>query len=158
EIGMGDDLSLKGRDSIRTPMQWSANPGAGFSTAAETFRPVISTGHYRYEKVNVTAQRHDPMSLLAWFERMIRTLKESPEVGDGDCTPLDKEFAPGVLVHRAQGHAGTMVFLHNLSREPATVDLSHLDNEADHPNQVFGNRAYDDQDFDLGNLRLDGYG
>jgi len=158
EIGMGDDLSLKGRDSIRTPMQWSANPGAGFSTAAETFRPVISTGHYRYEKVNVTAQRHDPMSLLAWFERMIRTLKESPEVGDGDCTPLDKEFAPGVLVHRAQGHAGTMVFLHNLSRAPATVDLSHLDNEADHPNQVFGNRAYDDQDFDLGNLRLDGYG
>ena len=38
------------------------------------------------------------------------------------------------------------------------MDLSHLDNEADHPNQVFGNRAYDDQDFDLGNLRLDGYG
>ncbi len=158
EIGMGDDLSLKGRDSIRTPMQWSAGPGAGFSTAAETFRPVISKGQYRYEKVNVTSQRHDPKSLLAWFERMIRTLKESPEVGDGDCTPLDKEFSPGVLVHRADGHGGTMVFLHNLSREAATVDLSHLDNEADHPNQVFGNQAYDDQDFDLGNLRLDGYG
>ena len=36
EIGMGDDLSLKGRDSIRTPMQWSASPGAGFSDCGPT--------------------------------------------------------------------------------------------------------------------------
>ena len=33
EIGMGDDLSLKERDAIRTPMQWSGAPNGGFSTA-----------------------------------------------------------------------------------------------------------------------------
>ena len=34
EIGMGDDLSLPDREAIRTPMQWSPLPNAGFSTAA----------------------------------------------------------------------------------------------------------------------------
>src|SRR4029078_736959 len=30
EIGMGEDLSLEGRNSIRTPMQWSSLPNGGF--------------------------------------------------------------------------------------------------------------------------------
>jgi maltose alpha-D-glucosyltransferase / alpha-amylase len=30
EIGMGDDLALPERDSVRTPMQWSADDNAGF--------------------------------------------------------------------------------------------------------------------------------
>ena len=32
EIRMGEDLSLKERDAIRTPMQWSAGKNGGFST------------------------------------------------------------------------------------------------------------------------------
>lgn len=34
EIGMGDDLSQKERNSIRPPMQWSGEPNAGFSKAS----------------------------------------------------------------------------------------------------------------------------
>src|SRR5213078_296260 len=33
EIGMGEDLSLPGRQAIRTPMQWSPSKGGGFSDA-----------------------------------------------------------------------------------------------------------------------------
>src|SRR5262249_10907527 len=36
EIGMGDDLSLTERGSVRTPMQWSRESQAGFSTARQT--------------------------------------------------------------------------------------------------------------------------
>jgi maltose alpha-D-glucosyltransferase/alpha-amylase len=144
EIGMGDDLSLEGRDSIRTPMQWSLAANGGFSTAQadRLVRPVISTGDYGYEAVNVTNQRRDRRSLLSWFERMIRTLREAPEVGSGTCTHVDVPAPRGVLVHRADDDTGTMVFVHNLGEEPGTVDLSSLVAEAEFPNDVLADQEY----------------
>ena len=159
EIGMGDDLSLSGRNAIRTPMQWSSKPNGGFSSAEpdRLVRPVISTGEYGYQKVNVTSQRHDPSSFLSWFERMIRTLREAPEVGSGNCTHVDLPVPHGVLVHRADGAGGTMVFLHNLGDQDGTVDLSSLADDAEYPNDVLADREYGD----LGKLdavAVGGYG
>ncbi|HEV7961979.1 MAG TPA: alpha-amylase family glycosyl hydrolase, partial [Actinoplanes sp.] len=144
EIGMGDDLSLKGRDSIRTPMQWSFLQNGGFSTAEpdRVVRPVVSKGEFGYQNVNVTKQRHDPSSLLSWFERMIRTLREAPEVGSGTCTHIDIPAPHGVLVHRADDVTGTMLFLHNLGEHDGTVDLSSLADEAEYPNDVLADREY----------------
>jgi maltose alpha-D-glucosyltransferase/alpha-amylase len=146
EIGMGDDLSLEGRDAIRTPMQWSLLANGGFSTADpdQLVRPVISTGEFSYENVNVTRQRQSPASLLSWFERMIRTLREAPEVGSGSCTHVDVPAPHGLLVHRADDVTGTMLFLHNLSDKDGTVDLSSIAGEAEFPNDVLADREYGD--------------
>ena len=154
EIGMGEDLSLNGRDAIRTPMQWSS-----LATAApeQLVRPVIAAGEYDYQRVNVTTQRHDPASLLSWFERMIRTLREAPEVGSGSCTHVDVPTPAGVLVHRADDVTGTMLFLHNLGPDDATVDLAGLDAEAQHPNDVLADREYPDPG-KLDALDVAGYG
>ncbi|NJP32207.1 alpha-amylase family protein [Micromonospora thermarum] len=159
EIGMGEDLSLPGRQAIRTPMQWRYQPNAGFSTAdpEKLVRPVIDKGEFSYEKVNVTAQRADRTSLLAWFERMIRTLREAPEIGSGSTTHIDVPTPPGVLAHRADGSTGTMVFLHNLGTGDAVVDLSHLEPEADLPIDVLGDRSYAPVG-KLDRLQLAGYG
>jgi maltose alpha-D-glucosyltransferase/alpha-amylase len=144
EIGMGDDLALEGRDAIRTPMQWSLVANGGFSTASrdQLVRPVISDGEFGFEKVNVTLQRHDPSSLLSWFERMIRTLREAPEVGSGTCTHVDVPGPGGVLVHRADAASGTMVFVHNLGTDDVTLDLSTLAAEAESPNDVLADQEY----------------
>jgi maltose alpha-D-glucosyltransferase/alpha-amylase len=123
-------------------MQWSLLPNGGFSAADQPVRPVISAGEYSYQRVNVTDQRHDPHSLLAWFERMIHTLRESPEVGAGRCRPVDVKLPAGVLAHRADGVTGSMLFLHNLGTDDVQADLGVLASEADHPNQVFGDRDY----------------
>jgi maltose alpha-D-glucosyltransferase/alpha-amylase len=159
EIGMGEDLSLTGREAIRTPMQWSYLPNAGFSRAepGELVRPVVSGGDFGYETVNVTAQRGDPSSLLSWFERMIGTLREAPEVGSGSCTHIDVEMPHGVLAHRADAPSGTMVFLHNLGPDPAVVDLSSIAADADHPNDVLADQAYADVG-GLDKLDVAGYG
>jgi maltose alpha-D-glucosyltransferase/alpha-amylase len=159
EIGMGEDLSLPGREAIRTPMQWSHKANAGFSTAAakELIRPVITGGEFGFETVNVTAQRHDRASLLAWFERMIRTLREAPEIGTGTCSHLDLPMPRGVLAHRADGQDGSLVFLHNLDNRKVTVDLSALADEADQPNDILSDQDYESM-ASLESLRLGGYG
>jgi maltose alpha-D-glucosyltransferase/alpha-amylase len=144
EIGMGDDLDLEGRNSIRTPMQWSYAEHGGFTGSDNPVRPVIDRGPYGYKNLNVTAQRHDPTSLLAWFERMIHTLRESPEVGAGRCTVIEQKLPTGVLAHRADGSTGSMLFLHNLGTDTVTVDLGFLHAESNHPNQVFGDQDYAD--------------
>jgi maltose alpha-D-glucosyltransferase / alpha-amylase len=65
-----------------------------------------------------------------------------------------------VLVHRADGVTGTMVFLHNLSDEPGTVDLSSLAGEASDPDQVFADGDYPHLSGpdELGALVLAGFG
>jgi maltose alpha-D-glucosyltransferase/alpha-amylase len=59
EIGMGDDLALPERQAVRTPMQWTDAPQAGFSTSAKIIHPVIAKGHYRYDQLNIEKQRRD---------------------------------------------------------------------------------------------------
>ena len=124
EIGMGDDLSIDGRDAVRTPMQWSDSANAGFSTA-ESDRlphPVISHGRFGYRKVNVAAQRADSDSFLYWIERIIRTRRECPELGWGRHTVVETGD-PAVLVTRSEENGDVVLAVHNLSRRPASVDL-----------------------------------
>ena len=159
EIGMGDDLTQDGRNAIRTPMQWSLDANGGFSSAPadQLVRPVISGGDYGFEKVNVTRQRQSPHSLLSWFERMIRTLREAPEVGSGSCTHVDVPAPTGLLVHRADDATGTMLFLHNLSPEDGVVDLGSLYPEANFPNDVLADQEYAEPG-KLDKLAVAGYG
>ena len=134
EIGMGDDLSLPVRDAIRTPMQWSplATP-ASPPPRRPAGRPVVTDGAFGYDNVNVRAQRNDPDSLLSWFERMMRTLRECPEINAGTCTHVDVPTPPGLLVHRAEDASGTMLFLHNLGdQDPRGCQQRRRDDLVDH--------------------------
>jgi maltose alpha-D-glucosyltransferase / alpha-amylase len=114
EIGMGDDLSLPDRESVRTPMQWDGSANGGFSPAAaeRLVLPVIADGPFGYPSVNVDRQRYDAQSLLNWLERMIRRRKDCPAFGMGDCSFIDTGH-PALLAQRCD-HDGRAVFaLHN---------------------------------------------
>ncbi|HEX2048333.1 MAG TPA: alpha-amylase family protein [Acidimicrobiales bacterium] len=159
EIGMGDDLSLKERDAIRTPMQWSAGPNAGFSTAPaeKLHRPVITGGDFGYETVNVEAQRRDPGSLLHRMEQMLHTLRECPEFGIGKCTPVDTGD-PAVLALHYEAPGGVMLAVHNLSDERRTVDLGQQPGQEGDPLEMFADRGYDRVGPELKGIDLAGYG
>ncbi|MDR5734087.1 alpha-amylase family protein [Caballeronia sp. LZ025] len=120
EIGMGDDLRLPERESLRTPMQWSTEPHAGFTKHARPVSPVISGGPYGYERVNVASQRRDPDSLLNWMERMIRMRKEVPEISWGDFAIL-RTSRDDVLALRYDWRNNSVVCLHNFSAAACTV-------------------------------------
>ena len=157
ELGMGEDLSLPERTAIRTPMQWSATANGGFSTApAEDLTvPMVQGETFGYAAVNVTDQRRDPASLLVWFERMLHTLRECPEVGAGRHTPMAVGPAH-VLVHQVSHGSGALLLLHNLGRTPARLDV-RAQVEADGPVlELFGDQDYGEPD--LAALELAPYG
>ena len=61
EIGMGDNLFLKDRDGVRTPMQWSPDRNGGFSTAEQVrlYAPPVTDPTYGYSAVNVESQERN---------------------------------------------------------------------------------------------------
>ncbi|HYC51426.1 MAG TPA: alpha-amylase family protein [Gemmatimonadaceae bacterium] len=123
EIGMGDDLSLPQRDAVRTPMQWSDDPQAGFSTARKLEHPIIADGSvWDYRRVNVEAQQRDPASLFSWTARMIRLRKECPEIGWGTWTTIATGF-PDVLALRYDWRGNSIVVVHNFAEMPRSVRL-----------------------------------
>ena len=120
EIGMGDDLSLPERNCARTPMQWSAEPHGGFTKSDKPILPVIDSGPFGYGYVNAADQKRDPDSLLNWTERLIRMRKETPEIGWGDCTPIESGN-DGVLVLRFDWRNNSVLTIHNLLSIPAEI-------------------------------------
>jgi maltose alpha-D-glucosyltransferase / alpha-amylase len=122
EIGMGEDLTLKERDAVRTPMQWSSERNGGFSTARRLVHPVISKGPYGYQSVNVDAQRRDPGSLLNWMIKMIRVRKECPEIGWGDWVALPTRLT-GVLALCYSWRSNRVVVIHNFRHEPQEIEV-----------------------------------
>jgi trehalose synthase len=123
EIGMGEDLDAPGRSAVRTPMQWTADEGGGFSNAPASklvARPV--RGRFGPEQVNVAGQRRDPESLWTFVALLAQRYRECPELGWGDFRLLQQPHRQ-VLAHECSWTGGTIIALHNLGVEPLTVPL-----------------------------------
>lgn len=125
EIGMGDNIWLFDRNGVRTPMQWTAEPGAGFSEApSETFyEPLIDDEVYGYQKVNVAAQIADPNSLFHTMKHMIATRKAHPILGWGSYEFLSLTNK-AILAYFRRTNEAQMLIICNLSDQPQEVPLA----------------------------------
>lgn len=117
EIGMGDNIWLPDRNGVRTPMQWSADANAGFSTAerGQLYAPVISDPPYEPVRVSVAVEDVDPDSLLNTVRRMIRIRKRSPVFGEGSFEWALPGDNPAVLAYWRRLPEETVLVLQNLN-------------------------------------------
>jgi alpha-glucosidase len=67
-----------GRDPARTPMQWTAEENAGFSTA-EPWLPLADD----FANCNVAVERDDPSSLLSLYRSLIQLRRTQPALSVG---------------------------------------------------------------------------
>ncbi len=107
-----------GRDGCRTPMQWTADPGAGFTTAARPWLPFSPEVTSR----NVETALRDPRSLLNLYRRLLSLRRTMPALHAGDYHPLDDTPETCFAYLRQAGDQTALVIL-NFADAPAEVSL-----------------------------------
>jgi maltose alpha-D-glucosyltransferase/alpha-amylase len=141
EIGMGDNIYLGDRDSVRTPMQWSPDRNAGFSRAdfAQLYLPPLMDPVYGYQASNVEAQMRNPSSLLHWMKRMLEVRRQHPVFGTGNFEVISVEnpsvlayvrsLQPEVEIDDEPGSPDIVLCVSNLSRlaQPAELPLQRFE-------------------------------
>lgn len=156
EIGMGEDLALPGRNSVRTPMQWSNEENGGFSTAGRLIAPVVSAGPFSYEKVNVADQQQTEGSLLQYVKNLISVRKNCPEIGLKPVQVLDpEENSEHILISGypsipSDDKDPSLFLFHNFSDQPRSTTLK-LPRNSDHSfKTLFGDgRVYDEKEGEI---------
>jgi maltose alpha-D-glucosyltransferase / alpha-amylase len=139
EIGMGDNIWLGDRDGVRTPMQWTPDRNAGFSTATpgRLSLPTIMDPVFGYQAVNVEAEVENTSSLLHWTRRMIQARKQHPAFGMGTFSDLGGSN-PSVFSFSRDFGDDTVLCVNNLSRFPQPVELDLRRWEGYEPIEMIG--------------------
>nr|WP_246260700.1 maltose alpha-D-glucosyltransferase [Cellulomonas taurus] len=111
EIGMGDNIWLPDRDAVRTPMQWTPDRNAGFSTAdpGKLYLPVNQSLVHHYNNVNVEAQLAQSTSLLHWVRGMLAVRRRYPALGRGDYQAVAADNEAVLAFTRDDGHQRLLV-------------------------------------------------
>jgi alpha-glucosidase len=110
------DGSGTGRDRCRTPMQWAAAAGGGF-TSGEPWLPFAPDLHTR----NVEAQRDDPHSILTLHRRLIQLRRANPALSIGAYEPMGA--GRGTLAYRRSWEGRSFEVALNLGRRPVEVEI-----------------------------------
>jgi len=103
-----------GRDPERTPMQWSAEEHAGFTTGAPWLRLASD-----WPTNNVEAQSRDAGSMLTLYRRLIALRRRQPALNRGNYEALETEGE--VLAYARNGEGQRLVVLLNFGASPAPI-------------------------------------
>jgi glycosidase len=116
EIGM---VGAKPDETIRTPMQWSAEAGSGFTTGTPWESPQSD-----WQTKNVAAQDRDPASLLNHYRRLIHLRNAHSALSSGDLSVATASDA-AVTAFVRRSTAETIVIIANFgARALPRVDVT----------------------------------
>ncbi|CAN5381044.1 maltose alpha-D-glucosyltransferase [soil metagenome] len=143
EIGMGDNIFLGDRNGVRTPMQWSGDRNAGFSTAnrQRLYFPVVVDPEYHYEALNVDVQQNNPQSLLWWMKRIIALRQRYKAFGSGTIEFLHPDNRK-VLTYVRRFEGETILVVANMSRFVQAVELDLSEFNGLVPTEMFGGTEF----------------
>nr|WP_263323340.1 alpha-glucosidase [Neobacillus sp. Marseille-Q6967] len=102
-----------GRDNSRTPMQWSDDVNAGFTTG----NPWLKVNP-NYLNINVSKQEKDPDSILNFYKKMIQ-LKKANQVFTYGIYDLLLKDDPQIYAYTRTLDQEKILVMANLSTEPA---------------------------------------
>jgi trehalose-6-phosphate hydrolase len=119
-IPEGEVLSIlkrKSRDNSRTPVQWSAAPHGGFTTATEPWIPVAPN----YQEVNAEQAVADPESVFWHYNALISLRKTVPLITTGVYELLLRDD-PQIFAYLRRGEGEALLVVANFYGEPTVMD------------------------------------
>jgi maltose alpha-D-glucosyltransferase/alpha-amylase len=143
EIGMGDNIYLGDRNSVRTPMQWGGDKNAGFSRAnpQRLYLPVVIDPVYHAQAVNVEAQQENPGSLLWWMRRLLAVRGRYRAFSRGSLELLFPDNRKVLAFMRCYENERILVVA-NLSRYAQSVELDLSKFRGSVPVELFGTTEF----------------
>ena len=111
-------IYAKSRDNARTPMQWSGEKNAGFTTG----KPWIRVNP-NYTDINAESEKKDPDSVYHFYRKLIRMRKEYPVFVDGKFELLLPEDEQ-VFAYLRTDSDTQMLVCANFTGEPAECQIS----------------------------------
>jgi maltose alpha-D-glucosyltransferase/alpha-amylase len=152
EIGMGDNIWLADRDSSRTPMQWTPDRNAGFSSAdpGKLYLPVVQSLVYNYSLVNVESQLAQSRSLLHWVRNVIHVRKGHPVFGLGTMRVVPTSHESVLAFVREYEGSGSqfgdaperVLCVFSFSHNPASVTIDLSGHEGEPLYDLFGGNEF----------------
>jgi oligo-1,6-glucosidase len=124
DAGLSEEEALKAvnkfsRDNARTPMQWSAQENAGFTTGTPWLRL-----NDNYTTINAEAQMADENSVRSFYKKLI-ALRKTPEYKEtivyGELVPV-WEDVHNLMAYYRKGDR-TLLVVGNYQREPQEIVL-----------------------------------
>jgi oligo-1,6-glucosidase len=110
-------MARMSRDQARTPVQWDASPGAGFTRGT----PWIAVNPDHAE-VNAAAQVDHPDSVFEYYRQLIALRHTDPVVTEGDFELLLPDH-PAIWSFLRRGHGAELLVAANFSADTATMSL-----------------------------------
>ncbi len=114
------ELNFLSRDNARTPMQWSDDPHAGFTTGSP-WMPVNDN----YPTLNVAIQEINPNSVLSHFRRLTQLRNKSLLLVYGDYR-LIAPGHPSICAYTRSLADEQLLVLLNFSAQAAVIDLGGM--------------------------------
>jgi oligo-1,6-glucosidase len=124
KAGLSEEDALKAvskfsRDNARTPMQWSDEENAGFTTGTPWLRL-----NENYKKINAASQMEDENSVRSFYKKLI-ALRKAPEYKEtivyGELEPV-WEDVHNLMAYYRRGDK-TILVVGNYQREPQAITL-----------------------------------
>ena len=110
-------LAARSRDNGRTPMQWNAEPHAGFTTGTPWIGVVDN-----YKSINAAAQVEDPDSIFRWYRTLIALRKQYKVISEGRIQMLMPDD-DALLAYRRWTDDEELLVVCNLTADTAPVTL-----------------------------------